>query len=216
MKAIWNNTVIAESDATIEVEGNQYFPPEALKTWSRSSTSSRGRRRGVSTIPRLQAVSRCRGTRPTVSLRAAIDPSMLTARTGTAGVQYRTQENMLYQWVDTATLDRLPTSTQFDYGWSFTPNQVTGENWTRSTNLVSGTQSSNYQKVTTATGSYHWAGGVRTRMGAPFGLQHPFQRVLRRGRPVQLVPGDLRSPDAHADQHGQGVEPDQHQVHRRQ
>ncbi|MGA8842922.1 MAG: DUF427 domain-containing protein [Nitrososphaeraceae archaeon] len=31
MKAIWNNTVIAESDATIEVEGNQYFPPEALK-----------------------------------------------------------------------------------------------------------------------------------------------------------------------------------------
>ena len=62
---------------------------------------------------------------------AAIDPSMLTARTGTAGVQYRTQENMYYQWVDTATLDRLPTSTQFDYGWSFTPNPVTGENWTR-------------------------------------------------------------------------------------
>ncbi|WP_441254224.1 leukotoxin LktA family filamentous adhesin [Bradyrhizobium sp. 613_E4_N2_2] len=100
---------------------------------------------------------------------AAIDPSMLTARTGTAGVQYRTQENMLYQWVDTATLDRLPTSTQFDYGWSFTPNQVTGENWTRSTNLVSGTQSSNYQKVTTATGSYHWAGGVNPD-GSPVGL----------------------------------------------
>ncbi|MCP2208780.1 leukotoxin LktA family filamentous adhesin [Bradyrhizobium diazoefficiens] len=100
---------------------------------------------------------------------AAIDPSMLTARTGTAGVQYATQENMLYQWVDTATLDRLPTSTQFDYGWSFTPNQVTGENWTRSTNLVSGTQSSNYQKVTTATGSYHWAGGVNPD-GSPVGL----------------------------------------------
>ncbi|MCD9105786.1 leukotoxin LktA family filamentous adhesin [Bradyrhizobium japonicum] len=100
---------------------------------------------------------------------AAIDPSMLTARTGTAGVQYATQENMLYQWVDTATLDRLPTSTQFDYGWSFTPNQVTGENWTRSTSLVSGTQSSNYQKVTTATGSYHWAGGVNPD-GSPVGL----------------------------------------------
>ncbi|WP_354268854.1 beta strand repeat-containing protein [Bradyrhizobium japonicum] len=94
---------------------------------------------------------------------------MLTARTGTAGVQYATQENMLYQWVDTATLDRLPTSTQFDYGWSFTPNQVTGENWTRSTSLVSGTQSSNYQKVTTATGSYHWAGGVNPD-GSPVGL----------------------------------------------
>lgn len=30
-KAIWNNKVIAESNNTIEVEGNQYFPPEALK-----------------------------------------------------------------------------------------------------------------------------------------------------------------------------------------
>ncbi|SCB10737.1 hypothetical protein GA0061098_1001397 [Bradyrhizobium shewense] len=100
---------------------------------------------------------------------AAIDPSMVTSRTGTAGIQYATQANMLYQWVDTATLDRLPTSTQFDYGWHFTPNQVTGENWTRSTSLVSGTQSSNYQKVTTATGSYHWAGGVNPD-GTPVGL----------------------------------------------
>lgn len=92
---------------------------------------------------------------------AAIDPStMLAARTGTAGIQYATQENMLYQWVDTATVDRLTTSTQFDYGWHFTPNQATGENWTRTTSLVSGVQGSNYQKVTTATGSYHWADGV--------------------------------------------------------
>ncbi|MEY9430037.1 hypothetical protein ABH975_005352 [Bradyrhizobium ottawaense] len=100
---------------------------------------------------------------------AAIDPSMLAARTGTAGIQYATKENMLYQWVDTATLDRLPTSTQFDYGWSFTPNQTTGESWTRSTSLVSGTQSTNYQKVTTATGSYHWAGGTNPD-GSPVGL----------------------------------------------
>lgn len=28
MKAIWENEVIAESDKTIEVEGNAYFPPE--------------------------------------------------------------------------------------------------------------------------------------------------------------------------------------------
>lgn len=30
MKAIWENEVIAESDKTIEVEGNAYFPPEDL------------------------------------------------------------------------------------------------------------------------------------------------------------------------------------------
>ncbi|MBB4256287.1 leukotoxin LktA family filamentous adhesin [Bradyrhizobium sp. CIR3A] len=100
---------------------------------------------------------------------AAIDPSMLTARTGTAGIQYATQENMLYQWVDTATLDRPTTSTQFDYSWQFTPNQATGANWTTTTSLVSGVQSTNYQKVTTATGSYHWAGGVNPD-GSPVGL----------------------------------------------
>ena len=31
MKAIWNNTVIAESDQTKVVEGNHYFPPEAIR-----------------------------------------------------------------------------------------------------------------------------------------------------------------------------------------
>ena len=30
-KAIWENTIIAESNRTIEVEGNQYFPPDSLK-----------------------------------------------------------------------------------------------------------------------------------------------------------------------------------------
>jgi len=30
MKAIWNNTVIAESDNTIVVENNHYFPPESV------------------------------------------------------------------------------------------------------------------------------------------------------------------------------------------
>ena len=32
MQAIWKNTVIAESDDTVVVEGNHYFPPDALKT----------------------------------------------------------------------------------------------------------------------------------------------------------------------------------------
>jgi uncharacterized protein (DUF427 family) len=31
MKASWNGTVVAESDDTIVVEGNHYFPPSALK-----------------------------------------------------------------------------------------------------------------------------------------------------------------------------------------
>ncbi len=30
MKAIWNGVVVAESDAPIVVEGNYYFPPEAV------------------------------------------------------------------------------------------------------------------------------------------------------------------------------------------
>ncbi|MFQ5742611.1 MAG: DUF427 domain-containing protein [Acidobacteriota bacterium] len=29
-RAVWNNKVIAESDATIVVEGNHYFPPESI------------------------------------------------------------------------------------------------------------------------------------------------------------------------------------------
>jgi uncharacterized protein (DUF427 family) len=31
VKAIWNNEVIAESNSCITVEGNYYFPPEAIK-----------------------------------------------------------------------------------------------------------------------------------------------------------------------------------------
>jgi uncharacterized protein (DUF427 family) len=31
MKAIWNNTILAESDDTIVVEGNHYFPEDSIK-----------------------------------------------------------------------------------------------------------------------------------------------------------------------------------------
>jgi uncharacterized protein (DUF427 family) len=31
MKAIWNGQVVAESDATVVVEGNHYFPPDAIR-----------------------------------------------------------------------------------------------------------------------------------------------------------------------------------------
>lgn len=32
VKAIWNEAVIAESDDTVIVEGNHYFPPSAVKS----------------------------------------------------------------------------------------------------------------------------------------------------------------------------------------
>ena len=31
MKAIWNNMVIAESDDTLQIEGNHYFPVNSVK-----------------------------------------------------------------------------------------------------------------------------------------------------------------------------------------
>jgi uncharacterized protein (DUF427 family) len=31
VKAIWNDTIIAESDDTVVVEGNHYFPPESVQ-----------------------------------------------------------------------------------------------------------------------------------------------------------------------------------------
>lgn len=43
MKAIWKNTVIAESNDTVIVEGNHYFPPESL---NREFTSFSNHRTG--------------------------------------------------------------------------------------------------------------------------------------------------------------------------
>lgn len=40
MKAEWNNQVIAESDATIVIENNQYFPLEAVKKEYLKSSST--------------------------------------------------------------------------------------------------------------------------------------------------------------------------------
>jgi len=31
MKAIWNKEIMAESDETIVIEGNHYFPPQSIK-----------------------------------------------------------------------------------------------------------------------------------------------------------------------------------------
>jgi uncharacterized protein (DUF427 family) len=32
MKAIWNNTILAESNDTVVLEGNHYFPSDSIKT----------------------------------------------------------------------------------------------------------------------------------------------------------------------------------------
>lgn len=40
MKAIWNGAVLAESDETIMVEGNHYFPPQTInKEYFRDSST---------------------------------------------------------------------------------------------------------------------------------------------------------------------------------
>ena len=40
MKAIWNNTIIAESDDTVVVEGNHYFPHDSINTSYFKSSST--------------------------------------------------------------------------------------------------------------------------------------------------------------------------------
>jgi uncharacterized protein (DUF427 family) len=42
MKATWNGVVLAESDKTVVVEGNHYFPPDAIKKeyFAESSTQT--------------------------------------------------------------------------------------------------------------------------------------------------------------------------------
>ncbi|KXX71392.1 DUF427 domain-containing protein [Flammeovirga sp. SJP92] len=39
-KAIWNDVVLAESDETIVIEGNQYFPPSSVKKEYFSETAT--------------------------------------------------------------------------------------------------------------------------------------------------------------------------------
>ena len=40
MKAIWNGQVIAQSDDTVVVEGNHYFPPDSVRTEFLKSSGS--------------------------------------------------------------------------------------------------------------------------------------------------------------------------------
>jgi len=49
MKAIWNGEIIAESDNTIEIEKNYYFPPDSIykSYFNESETTSRCHWKGL-------------------------------------------------------------------------------------------------------------------------------------------------------------------------
>jgi len=57
MKAIWNNTVIAESGKTVLVEGNHYFPADSVKReyLKPSSTHSTCPWKGVASYYTIEA-----------------------------------------------------------------------------------------------------------------------------------------------------------------
>jgi uncharacterized protein (DUF427 family) len=57
MKAYWNNTLLAESDETIVIEGNHYFPPHAVKMeyFTESSKSSACPWKGVASYFNINA-----------------------------------------------------------------------------------------------------------------------------------------------------------------
>lgn len=41
MKAVWNDTVVAESDETVVMEGNHYFPPDSVRDDHLEASSKR-------------------------------------------------------------------------------------------------------------------------------------------------------------------------------
>jgi uncharacterized protein (DUF427 family) len=49
MKAIWKKVILAESDLTVEIEGNHYFPPESLnrRFFTESNTHTRCGWKGI-------------------------------------------------------------------------------------------------------------------------------------------------------------------------
>jgi uncharacterized protein (DUF427 family) len=56
MKATWKNTIIAESDRTVVIEGNHYFPPNSIKTeyFSPSDTHTTCPWKGIASYYTLQ------------------------------------------------------------------------------------------------------------------------------------------------------------------
>ena len=60
MKAVWKDTVIAESDATVMVEGNHYFPEASVNRQFTSFSSCRMDH--TPPIALVSAVGRCNDT----------------------------------------------------------------------------------------------------------------------------------------------------------
>ncbi|MEQ9593498.1 MAG: DUF427 domain-containing protein, partial [Cyclobacteriaceae bacterium] len=56
MKAIWNGTVIAESDETVVIEGNHYFPVSSIKKeyFTESSTQTSCPWKGIASYHSLK------------------------------------------------------------------------------------------------------------------------------------------------------------------
>lgn len=56
MKAIWNGKIVAESNETIEVLGNHYFPPNSIKRefFKNSETTSECKWKGTATYYSLE------------------------------------------------------------------------------------------------------------------------------------------------------------------
>jgi uncharacterized protein (DUF427 family) len=56
VKASWENTIIAESDRTLVIEGNHYFPPESIKKefFEQSDTHSTCPWKGLASYYNLQ------------------------------------------------------------------------------------------------------------------------------------------------------------------
>jgi uncharacterized protein (DUF427 family) len=56
MKATWEDTVIAESDRTMVIEGNHYFPPNSIKReyFSPSETHSTCHWKGIASYYNVQ------------------------------------------------------------------------------------------------------------------------------------------------------------------
>lgn len=56
MKAIWNNQIIAESDDTVVIEGNHYFPSDSIKEefFKNSPTQTRCPWKGMASYYNLE------------------------------------------------------------------------------------------------------------------------------------------------------------------
>ena len=88
MKATWENTVVAESNQTVVVEGNHYFPPDSIKKdcFPPSDTHSTCPWKGIASYYHVQvgdkSIKMPRGSIPNPRRRPS--RSKTTSRSGAA------------------------------------------------------------------------------------------------------------------------------------